>query len=120
MTDRELLELAAKAVGYRISHYASDAGAYVHDGLRDKRFDWNPRTSKSDTFALAVKLGLSVEPYPYYEPVKHSVVVKQRRSGDKLREVNPTEVIEPYGDDPEAATRLAVLRCAAEIGKSMS
>lgn len=63
-----------------------------------------------------MKLGICIEPYPLYEPVKHSVICKQRRRTDQLRQANPTEVVELYRDsDPKAATRLAIVRCAALI-----
>jgi hypothetical protein len=36
-----------------------------------------------------------------------------------MREINPTEVVEVYGEDPCAATRKAIVKCAAEIGRGM-
>ncbi len=101
MTDAELTALAAKAFGN------------VPDGFY-------PLTDDGDAFRLAVKLGFSMVPYPVYKHEnRHSVVVKQRRTSDLLREKNPTEVLEIYDDDPYAATRRAITRAAAEIGKAM-
>ena len=37
MNDRELLELAAMAVGYRICHFTSDS-VYVADDVKHSRF----------------------------------------------------------------------------------
>ncbi len=111
-TDRELLELAAKAAGYA---YKPANRCIVVDGLPVK---WDPLTDDGDALRLAVKLGLSVEPYPIYQPEKHSVVVKQRRQSDTMREANPTQVTELYGGDPYAATRRAITRAAAEIAKA--
>lgn len=132
MTDRELLELAAKAAGltlewggkYKLGDDEIDCTdiSYVRSGQPDEGdVHWNPLTDDGDALRLAVKLGLSLLPYPVYrEDSRHSVVVKQRRSGDTLRELNPTEALEPYNDDPLAATRRAIVRSAAEIGRSMA
>ena len=115
MTDKELLELAAKAAGYAARFEVSPIGidiAYV-DGHR-----WNPLEDDGDALRLAVKLGISVTPYPIYQPNKHSVIAKQRRASDTMREANPTEVMELHGGDPYAATRRAIVRAAAGIGKA--
>lgn len=127
-TDREMLEWAAKA-----------AGVFMHpeDKLHRSYGNWGcdttcmvckkdpsdatfrPLTRDSDAFKLAISCGLSIEPYPYYDMPKHSVIVKQRRRGDQMRETNPTEVVEVYGDNPAAATRRAIVRAAASIGQQM-
>ncbi len=98
-TDRELTELAAKAFGVAAEGFS-------------------PLTDDGDALRLAVKLGLSVVPYPIYQPEKHSVLVKQRRQSDTMREANPTQVIELYGGDPYAAARRAITRAAAEVAKA--
>jgi hypothetical protein len=115
MTDRELLELAAKAAGELTpSWYGNDA---YFDGVLSR---WNPLDDDGDALRLAVNLGISLLPYPVYaESDRHSVMAKQRRRTDTMRVQNPTEVIELYGDDPYAATRRAIVRVAAEIGKEM-
>lgn len=122
MTDRELLELAAKAAGSDVfmlgGTWVKRIGKEVA-GLDRWTGRWNPLEDDGDALRLAVKLGLSVEPYPIYQPEKHSVVVKQRRQSDTMREANPTEVLESYGGDPHAATRRAITRAAAEIGRGM-
>ena len=125
MNDRELLEDAAKAAGKTKARYVEFWNAMADPAKEGDGFDrltcWNPITDDGDAFRLAVKLGLSLLPYPVYrEDSRHSVVVKQRRSGDTLRELNPTEALELYGEDPYAATRRAIVRAAAEIGRSMT
>ena len=121
-TDRELLELAAKAAGYGV-HWLEDEQAfygYFPSEIRNDDWPWNPLTDDGDALRLAVKLGISLLPYPVYaEDARHSVIAKQRRRGDTLRESNPTEVQELYNNDPYAATRRAIVRAAAEIGKGM-
>ena len=108
MSDREMLELAAKAAGLHFHGHRETktiSAAWVSTtGETDDWFSWNPITDDGDALRLAVKLGLIcgfVQPncwaelpgqYPSYEPC------------------------EP---DPFAATRRAIVRAAAEIGKQM-
>lgn len=114
--DRELLELAAKAFwGAEIDDVCSiewsDADGILythaenqdHNGI-DRQFRWNPLLENHDALALAVKLQLGVIPF----------------SDDVSATHGPTgrEWPEPYGDDPCAATRRAIVRAAAEIGRS--
>jgi hypothetical protein len=123
MTDRELLELAAKAAGLEFDPTAKTAHGLmvVRDGAvcQSDQVLWNPLSDDGDALRLAVKLNISVVPYPIYSPIKHAVIVKQRRRSDTLREPNPTEITELHGDDPCAATRRAIVRAAAEIGKGL-
>lgn len=113
MTDRELLELAAKAAGR--THYDGSP-----DTGRDGDRPWNPLTDDGDALRLAVTLGISITPYPIYNSEeRHSVIAKQRRRSDTMRENNPTEVMEIYGADRFSATRRAIVRAAAEIGKGI-
>ena len=130
-TDRELLELAARASGFggpehkfcwTENEYPRCSGTHGalwnYVGFMDSAVLWNPLTDDGDALRLVVKLGLSVEPYPIYQPEKHSVSVKQRRQSDTMREANPTQVIELYGGDPYAAARRAITRAAAEVAKA--
>ena len=99
MTDRELLELAAKASGIdakRLPHAWPD------------RFDddqWNPLTDDGDALRLAVKLELEI----CFNNQEEGTTVWCPAIGDWLPE--------KHGDDPCAATRRAIVRAAAEIGK---
>ena len=92
MTDRELLELAAKAAGHRLEWHIPYAGS---DEPHIEGMDWNPLDDDGDAFRLAVKLRL------------HSALETARRSVD-------------YEKDTCAATRRAITRAAAEIGKEMT
>lgn len=116
MTDKELLELAAKAAG-NIEYFWTENGNLVLSAPDGKQ--WNPLTDDGDALRLAVKLGISITPYPIYSTEHHSVICKQRRKSDTMREANPTEVIELYGNDTYAATRRAIVRAAAAIGEQM-
>lgn len=113
--DRELLELAAKASGFHDKLLFSDIHdtAYWHDrysgdwGEHDAAAEWNPLTDDGDAFRLAVGLGFVV-----YCPDDddQSVVVRN------FSNVNVMEVV---AEDARLSTRRAIVRAAAEIGKSM-
>lgn len=95
MTDRELLELAAKAAGIDV-HTIEDADGVLHwDG-------WNPLTDDGDALRLAVKLRLS-------HLWQHDWLMLY--SGD-------VSVRERDLSDPLAATRRAIVRAAAELGRT--
>ena len=97
MTDRELLEAAAKAAGYWAAEFNCPAN------LPHK--NWNPLTDSGDAFELAVKLRLTVN--CSYDDVTLCG-----------QEFTQKEVfIERNGEDPLAATRRAIVRAAAELGK---
>ena len=119
MTDRELLELAAKAAGI----YEECEVQWCDEGLwcygMGKGELWSPINDDGDALRLAVTLSIAITPYPIYSHPKHSVIAKQYRKGGLLREANPTEVVELHREDAGAATRRAIVRAAAEIGKAM-
>ena len=98
MTDRDLLELAAKA-----------AGLEVVTPTMLKYGQWNPLTDDGDALRLAVQLKMRIGINSI--PVGYVVVM----SDDPLRK----DTHELIGDDPYAATRRAITRAAAEIGKAM-
>ena len=100
MTDRELLELAAKAAGMEVIHDAADRGLWIH-GAED---EWNPLEDDGDAFRLAVKLNL---------------VVLSDQTGISTANGMHQRAKELHGSDPYAATRRAITRAAAEIGRSM-
>lgn len=112
-TDRELLEFAAKAAGYVIDEHARNGSAWAWvypfgakpDGDGDYPiFKWNPLHDDGDALRLAVKLRVLVD-------VNHAagaLVMWHLRS-----------LVEPWGDDPYTATRRAIVRAAAEIGRAM-
>ena len=117
MTDRELLKRAAKAAGIELK-WDGDFPCRIKRSGNSQA--WNPLEDDGDALRLAVKLGISITPYPIYNSkARHSVVAKQRRLSDTLREANPTEVIELYEGSPAKATRRAITRAAAAIGKAM-
>ena len=111
MTDRELLELAAKAAGLGLptDKDTDEIGRQYADwlGLWTKApwgWNWfNPLTDDGDALRLAVKL--------WIEPDFRSGTV--RCFGESSCCIESTDY------DPYAATRRAIVRAAAEIGRSM-
>ena len=100
MTDKELLELAAKAAGISL----------IRSRL-DEPILWSPLTDDGDALRLAVKLGITIG------PESDDVVGK---SLVRVSWLNRTHSLGEYGDgDLYAATRRAIVRAAAEIGKAM-
>jgi hypothetical protein len=111
MTDRELLELAAKAAGYGDVWSLHEYPEVTYIGPRYKggtvRYRvWNPLTDDGDAMRLAVKLKIPIQ-FPDWANVT-------RTCGD---EDNFESFYEDHGIDPYAATRRAIVRAAAEIGK---
>lgn len=109
MTDRELLELAAKAAGKDIDpdRYDEDDGF----AIKDMAHWWNPLTNDGHALRLAYVLKIDIEwqnvgslPTPYVEAYC-------RDSADAFGCFCPSE--------PEADYRRAIVRVAAEIGKAL-
>jgi hypothetical protein len=103
MSDKELLELAAKAIDLPECGWMGPAFMYVKDNTFT---DWNPLTDDGDTLRLAVKLKIDVKHYDDY-------VVGWFDGGY----IGTGKIM--YEGDPYAATRRAITRAAAEIGKTM-
>ena len=111
MTDRELLEAAAKAAGLTIDKSQFNGGGFGNTGfdlLGNAMLDchngttWNPLTDDGDALRLAVRLVLHIERWPGLTAVAVGT--------DKF------QCQERCGADPCAATRRAIVRAAAAIG----
>jgi len=115
MTDRELLELAAKAAGIELKWHHSHKDAYAR---RNGEYwaVWNPLRDDGDALRLAVKLGIDVS-FPLYRKPDPPTVHAGRYWDTYVSCWYPFE--ERKGEDPYAATRRAIVRAAAEIGRSM-
>lgn len=133
MTDKELLELAAKAAGIFLTpeqfakectspwekemepFYNQDKGCmsgyetiFSFNGELSGWgvIEWNPLTDDGDALRLAVKLNLLLMPYPLDNAVR-------------VTRLDQPDTIVSFGDppDPFAATRRAITRAAAELAK---
>ena len=96
MTNRELLELAAKAAGMNVRESRFHPNELVFEIEQGSWDRWNPLTDDGDALRLAVKLGMDIN--------IESVLGRTR--------VN--DIYEDYGSDPTAAIRRAIVRAAAE------
>lgn len=103
MTDRELLELAAKAAGLTLSESGRRDGLFLVLTNDDGDYIWNPLTNDGDALRLVVKLNLDVRSV---RSALHTVV-----GFGALGSVS-----ELHGDDPYVATRRAIVRAAAAMG----
>jgi hypothetical protein len=100
MTDREMLELAALAAGQnvwfpRLSDGKGGVLTPCHTSRGGETVEWNPLADDGDALRLAVHLGILL---------RTNFI---RLLGDLL----------DSGVDHRYATRLAIVRIAAEIGK---
>lgn len=115
MEDRELLDLAAKAAGMPPLHDEHGIfSAWVGDPERGQW--WNPLEDDGDALRLAVKLGLTLRLNQFDEWT-------QVFAGDCYARMTPA-VSEHIGrtheeQTIEQATRRAIVRAAAEMGKAM-
>lgn len=109
MTDLELLELAAKAAGVEIT-------AIVKEGV-PHRFGggyWNPLTDDGDALRLAVALKIGADCFVDGDRMENCCAWCNHRDVRGFH-----RHYEPYGNDPMAATRRAIVIVAAEVGKSL-
>jgi len=103
MTDKELLELAANACNWVLED--DDEGlSWIVWGDNNVPMDgWNPLTDDGDALRLAVKLKMTIHIDGNLTDVQTGMEFST----------------EAHLDDPYAATRRAIVRAAAEIGKTL-
>jgi hypothetical protein len=121
LSDRELLELAAKAAGFDDARYEDWSGMDVRHGFdcaiwSDKAYSengtgsWNPLRDDGDALRLAVKLGRHTGPNTAAREAM--VFAWARDRGGRAEYIL-------VGADPYAATRRAIVRAAAGVGRAM-
>ena len=103
MTDREMLELAAKAARIDVLWHQA-WNQFVFKTTYQK---WNPLTDDGDALRLAVTLYFTVQ------------VDEEDAKTYVVSDGGLCVAIESHTADPLAATRLAIVRAAAEIGRNM-
>jgi hypothetical protein len=116
MTDGELLEQAAKAIGLKYikpaegysGEFGLIAGIETLHSVTDRcgATTWNPLADDGDAFRLAVKLGVQI------------TIILDGEDGDHPPQTMVDWATEEHLNEPCAATRRAVVRAAAEIGKA--
>ena len=124
MTDHELLELAAKAAGYKkyYTHYLGRDSFVTYDEsyysevkerevTGEKTMGWNPLEDDGDALRLAVKLHLALL-FPMNGDAYPKVGAGQVGSKECAK-------MESAHQDPYVATRRAIVRAAAAIGASL-
>jgi hypothetical protein len=113
VSDRELLELAAKAAGIILTPVeiknVTKQGDDRFAGYRTAPDQWprgwfDPLTDDGDALRLAVKLRINLE---------------LQYRGMVYATTEEFDVDAPHGTDPLAATRRAITHAAAEIGRNM-
>lgn len=108
MTDRELLERAARAAGYRVIWY-EDLQAHTVYNFEGVFIDeWAPLTDDGDALRLACDLGLSVYPVARTSSGAACSAVGSATCGRVAEVADPSL-------DVRAATRRAIVRAAAEM-----
>jgi len=128
-TDRELLELAAKAAGIVLGEHARFIGdhpqLWIYNDSRKHpmcrkpnragNVPWAPLADDGDALRLAVKLNITVQ-FPWDDNQRFLKETHCWTPADL-----PIEEEHGRGDayDPYAATRRAIVRAAAEIGRAM-
>jgi hypothetical protein len=99
-SDRELLELAAKAAGLEMLCWNTAIPALLLTGPTP----WNPLENDGDALRLAVRLNIQITP----------------RTDGKSEAAHTCLFIEDGRSDPYSATRRAIVRAAAGIGRRMA
>lgn len=116
-TDRELLELAAKAAGYSIHDFYSETDAWAHIIGAELNHDgelpiflWRPLTDDGDAMRLAVSLCMGVQSngIDHWQSPNCTIVLFGAAS----------RLTQKHNGDAIAATRRAIVRAGAEIGAS--
>lgn len=110
-TDRELLELAAKSAGLERTHYRD--GCFCYTTRLGGSVKWNPLTDDGDALRLAILCQLGISIVGGRAGLVECVSFKENHCFASSREVADD------GDMMEA-TRRAITRAAAEIGKAMN
>ena len=111
MTDRELIEAAAKAAGYTSHGYGELVGNSPCLWLREADFTgmWAPLTDDGDALRLMSRLNINVS---YRENINGAWVVAEHEGIDFC----PESLDGPHEND---ATRRAIVRAAASIGAAI-
>ena len=103
MTDKELLELAAKAMGYKISNRLTGGGLMVITNERPSPHKWNPLVNGNDTIQIINRFHMKV-----IVDLGYTLVQSDTFCADEYN-----------GSDKDKAFKRAVTRVAADIGGTL-
>jgi len=116
MTDRGLLELAAKAAGYNarfvIGKYTKDdrLGMFLLNYGTSNQRSWNPLQDDGDALRLAVELNMDIEIGRTFVKATWYDLIKS--------ETHTTELSFSFPQDKEKCVKRAIVLAASEIGET--
>ena len=129
MSNKELLEMAAKAAGIKIDKSTTNGGGAGNTGfdvMGNAVLDWhnykawNPLTNDGDALRLAVKLEIDLS---FYTEREAKVYAQTKHLLGYGADDSPSYQAHEYhkelykGSSPSAAVRLAIVKAAAAIGR---
>lgn len=104
MTDLDLIEAAGRAAGYEVRRHRIHTQEVVQVKVSDSLWaQYDPLHWHGDAFRLQIACGLTVKTGPLY-----AMAIAWPGGG-------ALTIVEPVGDNPEAATRLAITRAAEAL-----
>lgn len=109
MSDKELLEMAAKAYGCKALYYCHGSDRFYYDDDESGRECWCPTEDYGQSLKLAIRLMLLID-------IRSEKVIIETYSFNK----NSNSIIECFDDNEDLrslAVCRAIVRAAAEIGK---
>lgn len=109
MSDLEMLRLAAKAISLEVMCWDAERNAFrLHKRSGGGR--WNPLTDDGDALRLAVGLNMGIQSNDqnHWQLPNHTVALYAPHY----------RVVQAHEGDAGAATRRAIVRAAAYIGRS--
>jgi hypothetical protein len=107
-TDKELLEMAARAAGLSVT-FCGEYFRHKSQGYIGQ--PWDPLVDDGDALRLAVSLDIHVKRYAGATTAQVLCSNESTTEHDHWAR---------NGNDPMMSTRRAIVICAAEIGKSMT
>lgn len=117
MTDLELLEAAAKAAGMVVvSDYDGQTWAHLADEHPEQAARWNPLDDDGDALRLGMSLNIDVQFNTDEDEQTTSAIAP---SPERPMSGEGWSFTEGWRGDKGSATRRAIVRAAAEIGKKV-
>lgn len=109
LSEREQLELAAKAIGAELQWPGTEG---LPPAFKNTLLPWNPKHDDGDSLRLASVLSINIEHVGLSNGPATEVNCWPRGRGDCASS-------QPYGSDKQAAIRLAIFEAAVLLGMSI-